>query len=100
MKIAIILNGVSRKKKFFYREIHSILKQQFDITVFETQFAQHAVDLASSASKEKFDFVLAAGGDGTLNQVLNGILQNPNYTPALGIIPLGTGNDFARTCGI
>jgi diacylglycerol kinase (ATP) len=58
--------------------------------------------LASSAAKEKFDYVLAAGGDGTLNQVLNGILQNQKVTdsPAIGIIPLGTGNDFARTCGI
>ncbi len=102
MKVAIILNGVSRKKKFFYREIHSLLKQKFDITVFETQFAQHAAELAYSASKEKFDCILVAGGDGTLNQVLNGLVQAQEETtfPSLGIIPLGTGNDFARTCGI
>jgi YegS/Rv2252/BmrU family lipid kinase len=102
MKIAIILNGVSRKKKFFYREILPPLKQKFDVTVFETQFAQHAIELASKATKEKYDYVLAAGGDGTLNQVLNGIIQQPLETesPAIGIIPFGTGNDFARTCGI
>ncbi len=102
MKVAIILNGISRKKKFFYREVLPTLTQKFEIVVFETQHAQHAIELASTATKEKFDYVLAAGGDGTLNQVLNGILQNQNNTifPTLGIIPLGTGNDFARMCGI
>ena len=101
MRIAIILNGISRKKKFFYREIFPVLTQKFEPVVLETQYAGHAAALASTASKEHVDFVLAAGGDGTLNQVVNGILKNSEITsPAVGIIPLGTGNDFARMCGI
>src|SRR5882762_2817633 len=103
MKVAVMLNGISRKKKFFNREILPTLKQKFEIVVFETQYAQHAIELASAASNEKFDYVLAAGGDGTLNQVLNGILlnqQDDGFRPVIGIIPLGTGNDFARTCSI
>lgn len=109
MKVAIILNGISRKKKFFYREIFPTLKQKFEVVVFETQHAKHAIELAATACAENFDYIIAAGGDGTLNQVLNGVLENPitgirvdtnQGVPALGIIPLGTGNDFARMCGI
>jgi YegS/Rv2252/BmrU family lipid kinase len=103
MKVAIILNGISRKKKFFYTSIYPSLQQNFKGQVFETQHAQHAIELASNAVNEKFDYILSAGGDGTLNQVLNGVLlnqQNESSLPAIGIIPLGTGNDFAKMCGL
>src|SRR5438105_15610308 len=43
-----------------------------------------------------FDLVVSAGGDGTLNEVVNGIARG-GCNAALGILPLGTGNDFART---
>lgn len=102
MKIAIILNGISRKKKFFYTSVYPSLEQNFKAKVFETQHAQHAIELASWAVKEKFEFILAAGGDGTLNQVVNGVLNqhHENVLPTIGIIPLGTGNDFAKMCGL
>ena len=103
MKIGIILNGISRKKKFFYTSIYPSLQQNFNAEVFETQHAQHAIELASTSVKEKFDYILAAGGDGTLNQVLNGVMlhqQGETLLPAIGIIPLGTGNDFAKICGL
>ncbi len=103
MKIGIILNGISRKKNFFYTSIYPSLQQNFKAEVFETQHTQHAIELASTAVKEKFDYILAAGGDGTLNQVLNGVMlhqQGENILPTIGIIPLGTGNDFAKMCGL
>jgi diacylglycerol kinase (ATP) len=46
-----------------------------------------------------FDIVVAAGGDGTLYEVINGLAEQPNR-PQLGILPLGTTNDFARALGI
>jgi diacylglycerol kinase (ATP) len=46
-----------------------------------------------------FDLIVSAGGDGTLNEVVNGIAQG-GCTAALGVLPLGTGNDFARTLGV
>ncbi len=103
MKVAIILNGISRKKKFFYTSIYPSLQKNFKAEVFETQHAQHAIELASNAAKEKFDYILAAGGDGTVNQVLNGVMlhqQEESTLPTIGIIPLGTGNDFAKMCGL
>ncbi len=103
MKVAIILNGISRKKKFFYSSIYPALQISHAVEAFETEHAQHGIELASQAVDKGFDFVFAAGGDGTLNQVLNGVLlkqSSGKRLPAIGIIPLGTGNDFAKMCGI
>jgi YegS/Rv2252/BmrU family lipid kinase len=50
---------------------------------------------------EEFDVVVAAGGDGTLFEVINGLMALPaDRRPALGILPLGTGNAFARDLGL
>ena len=46
-----------------------------------------------------FDLMVSAGGDGTLNEVVNGIARG-GCNAALGVLPLGTGNDFARTLGV
>ena len=101
MKIAIILNGISRKKKKFYKEIYSALIDHFVVEVLETRYAGHAEELAAMALNQEFDCILAAGGDGTLNQVINGLLKNENGNlPSIGLIPLGSGNDFARTCSL
>jgi lipid kinase YegS len=49
----------------------------------------------------KVDLLIAAGGDGTLNEVLHGLMDVPKaMRPILGIVPLGTANDFATGCGI
>jgi hypothetical protein len=55
---------------------------------------------AAQAAKEGIDTVIAGGGDGTVNEVLNGLAQADGNTSALGVIPLGTANDFARSAGI
>jgi diacylglycerol kinase (ATP) len=100
LKIIVILNGISRKKKKFYSEILPLLQKKFEIIVEETSYAGHAAQLATEALSKNYDCILAAGGDGTLHQVINGILSaNANQTiPSLGLIPLGSGNDFATTC--
>jgi lipid kinase YegS len=49
----------------------------------------------------KMDLLIAAGGDGTLNEVLHGLMDlSKDKRPVLGIVPLGTANDFAAGCGI
>ncbi len=97
--VAIILNGISRKKKKFFRDIYPELAKRFAVKVLETQRVGHAEELASLAAGDGYKFIIAAGGDGTLNQVVNGLLRYPpNPMPPLGLIPLGTGNDFARMC--
>jgi diacylglycerol kinase family enzyme len=54
-----------------------------------------------SSQPEEADMVVAVGGDGTVNEVLHGLMTLPaEARPALALIPLGTANDFARGCGI
>ncbi|MDV2581738.1 diacylglycerol kinase [Alkalibacillus haloalkaliphilus] len=54
-----------------------------------------AADAAALACERQFDLIVAAGGDGTVNEVVDGMAKQP-YRPKLGIIPMGTTNDFAR----
>jgi diacylglycerol kinase (ATP) len=58
-----------------------------------------ATAAAAEAADRGFEIVIAAGGDGTLYEVVNGLAPKPRR-PKLGIIPLGTTNDFARALGI
>lgn len=59
----------------------------------------HAVELAAQASG--YDLVVACGGDGTVHEVLNGLMRIPPDTrPALGVLPTGSGNDTRRTLGV
>jgi YegS/Rv2252/BmrU family lipid kinase len=59
----------------------------------------HATELAAAA--EGYDLVVAAGGDGTVHEVLNGLMRHPvDSRPALGLLPTGSGNDTRRTLGV
>lgn len=58
-----------------------------------------AVRFARTALRKGCDLIIAAGGDGTLNEVVNGIGENLGEA-RVGLLPLGTGNDFARTIGV
>ncbi len=101
MKIAIILNGISRKKKHFFQRILPVLQEKHSVTVFETLHAGHARELARQIGQEKFEVIFSAGGDGTLNQVINGIADSGlTNSPPIGLIPLGSGNDFAGAIGV
>lgn len=62
-----------------------------------TSFPGHAAELASKASAENFDLIVAVGGDGTVNEVAQGLIGTG--TP-MGIIPMGSGNGLARELGI
>jgi len=65
----------------------------------ETATPGHAVELAANASG--YGVVVAVGGDGTVHEVLNGLMRHPAETrPALAVLPTGSGNDTCRTLGI
>lgn len=68
----------------------------FDAELVVTQHAGHASELAALPG---FELVVAVGGDGTVNEVVTGLLRQPN-PPPLAILPAGTGNDIARLLGI
>jgi YegS/Rv2252/BmrU family lipid kinase len=77
-------------------------EQGLDFEVATTAAPGHAVDLARDAVSQGGEKVVAVGGDGTVNEVLNGMLlagADPQAT-ALGVVPIGTGNDFAVGAGL
>jgi YegS/Rv2252/BmrU family lipid kinase len=68
-----------------------------DFNIAVTMSKGHAIDLALNAVKEKFSSVIAVGGDGTINEVAQGLFGSQ---VALGIVPRGSGNGLARHLGI
>jgi diacylglycerol kinase (ATP) len=79
------------------------IAQEFkgDLTWSGTVYPTHAIELAKQAAQEGCDLVVALGGDGTVHEVVNGLMQVPaDKRPAMGIVPIGSGNDFAYSMGI
>jgi YegS/Rv2252/BmrU family lipid kinase len=76
---------------------HNLDPDKFDYSIRETTRPKDAMRLASEAVQQKFDIVVAVGGDGTVNEVVQGMGNDPLI---LGIIPTGSGNGLARHLGI
>lgn len=66
-----------------------------------TVYPGHAIELAKQAGEDGYDLVVALGGDGTVHEVVNGLMQvEAEKRPAMGVVPIGSGNDFAFANGI
>jgi len=98
-RFAIIYNpAAGQRRKHFYGSVIAALRAQ-GITFEERPTAgrSDAEALVRAAVAKDFDAVVAAGGDGTINEALNGLIGSPL---PLGIIPLGTANVFAAEMGL
>ncbi len=72
--------------------------EHLDFTLVRTERPLHAAELAFQAARDGVDVVVAAGGDGTSNEVINGLMQartNGSGGPAIAVLPIGRGNDFS-----
>ncbi|MFC7062525.1 diacylglycerol kinase [Halobacillus seohaensis] len=99
MQRARIIYNPTSGREVIKKVLPDIL-QRFEQSGYETSAHAttsegDATEAAKIAVARKFDVVVAAGGDGTINEVINGIAEQ-EYRPKLGIIPVGTTNDFAR----
>jgi diacylglycerol kinase (ATP) len=66
-----------------------------------TEYPGHATELAEQACQDGFEVVTALGGDGTVHEVVNGLMRTPaEKRPKLAAVPLGSGNDFCSNNGI
>jgi diacylglycerol kinase (ATP) len=99
--ICFIIHGKKSQPKKLIPQLKNFF---FDsVTVFRvTAYEQHAMKLADAATRDRHTHIICVGGDGSLNEVVNGIMNACEATPGivpprLGIIPMGRGNDFART---
>lgn len=102
--IAFIINPVSgsketqnAKKKLPKLIMQTLDAEQWLPNIAFTEYAGHATEMAYQFARMGFDAVVAVGGDGTVNEVARG-LKGTNT--ALGIIPMGSGNGFARHLNI
>src|SRR4051812_46170763 len=75
------------------------LERQPNVTILETKQSSDSVTFTRAAIENGADTIVAAGGDGTVNQVAGEILRGQRDV-TFGILPLGTGNDLARTLQI
>src|SRR5690554_2396462 len=99
-KVCLIINPVSgtESKKNSPEEVAAAFDQtKFDVIIRITGYPDHATEIAREAVKNRFNYVLTAGGDGTVNEVAK-VLVNTDTT--LGIIPFGSGNGLARELNI
>jgi diacylglycerol kinase (ATP) len=101
-KARLIYNPTSGRehvKKHLPAILDSLEKAGYETSTHATTGKDSAKNAATLACERHFDLVIAAGGDGTIHEVVNGIAEQP-YRPALGILPAGTTNDFARALHI
>ena len=79
------------------------LESRVKLTVAHTDHRGHAIEIARDAAREGVDVLIVHGGDGTVNEVVNGILGEVGVggtAPAVGVVPGGSANVFARALGI
>lgn len=103
MKRARLIYNPTSGREMIKRHLPEILQKLeaagYEASCHATTGAGDATKAAQIAVKRKYDIVIAAGGDGTIHEVVNG-LADQEYRPKLGIIPTGTTNDFARALHI
>lgn len=80
----------------------SALSADLKVDAVETDHRGHAMELGVRATRDRFDVVVALGGDGTVNEVVNGLLYaGPgDHVPMLAVVPGGSANVFARALGL
>ena len=100
-KIAFIIHGKLRNKQRVINEVESAFSGNYKIDFFISEYSGHAIELSNKAAEEGFNYIICLGGDGSLNEVVNGVMQaknrNKEFDIKVGALPFGTGNDFIKT---
>ncbi len=102
-KVKIILNPVADMRNAWRvaddlrPQVQAYGNADWSGTVYPT----HATEIAKQAGEQGYDMVIAMGGDGTVHEVINGLMKVPEkQRPILGVVPVGSGNDFAHAIGV
>lgn len=100
-KLLFIINpkaGVKKKKHFIDEAVAVFKKADYEVEIKYTKKRADGTDLARHYGSD-FDLVVCLGGDGTLNEVMEGLIEGGTKVP-LGYIPAGSTNDFATSLGL
>jgi len=98
-KAKVILNPAANHGKTgkLVDKISELLKPHLDFELFITSYPRQAEDFARQT--KGFDLIIGVGGDGTLNEIANGLLTSKNPLP-LAFLPTGSGNDLQKMIGV
>lgn len=106
MKACVILNpasGRGRAARLRSRIEKALRDSSFDFILLQSERPLHAIELAAQAVRDGYETIISAGGDGTLNEIVNGIMRAHKegfVSPAIGVIGIGTGNDFVASLNL
>jgi YegS/Rv2252/BmrU family lipid kinase len=95
-RITVIINpvsGTTSKKRIPELVNQYIPSDEFEKQFFFTKYQGHAFELANQAVKNNVNYVIAVGGDGTVNEIARALVESSSV---LGIVPMGSGNGLAR----
>ncbi len=102
--IAFILHGKIKHKEPLIDTLKSTFGDSASVNTYVTERVGHSAELAELAVKEGNTHIICVGGDGSLNEVANGLMKAKTSCTAevwrnihLGVLPMGTGNDFVKT---
>ncbi|RPJ94514.1 diacylglycerol kinase [Rummeliibacillus sp. TYF005] len=103
MKRARIIYNPTSGREIFKKHLPEVLAKLevagYETSCHATTCAGDATTAAKEAVEREFDIIIAVGGDGTLNEVVAGVSEF-DHRPKIGLIPMGTTNDFARAVHI
>lgn len=85
--------------KNLHEIVDAFAKEKYPVTVYPTQAQGDACKLVENRDTELYDLIVCSGGDGTLREVVNGLIKSGVSIP-VGYIPAGSTNDFARSLGL
>lgn len=104
MKITLIMNTADQGALQLLRSgVHELRAKGHEVSTHVTFDSGDGARFARNAARQGTDLVIAAGGDGTVNEVVNGLMAGDpvsEHVPRLGIVPLGTANDFSCYLGL
>jgi YegS/Rv2252/BmrU family lipid kinase len=100
INVTFIINGRLSNSQQVQEQILEVVGDGMQISALLTRSSQDAIDLAEQAILDGASFVIAVGGDGMVNEVVNGYMKVPKELRckvALGVFPAGKGNDYVRS---
>lgn len=105
MKVVFIVNNQNNRLAKLVPRLEEYCQQanMGSVQFISTERKEHAIELARQATENGCDYLVAVGGDGTLYEVINGMMQSNIPTdkyPVIGLLPHGSANDFARTARV
>lgn len=102
-RIKLIFNPASDRGRSGQKasDLQAVVEKHGGADWAGTEYPGHGTVIARQAALEGYDRVVAMGGDGTVHEVVNGLMEvPPEKRPYLGVVPIGSGNDFAFSSGI